>query len=210
MYNDESDVAYSEASYHAESQQDIIPEKAMTPTRAVGKKKRKTAKVAPSPSDTKTRPKKSATAMRSPLKSDIYVGENEDVDELSDSEQEKSESAARTVTELGPEDTPVKYTEIIPVSGPIPVVPKLDINNSFLTQEYDDGSTVFSGAMQELGNDSVIVKKEAGLDDEVGALMDEEDPDWEPGTKKRRQSSGTRSVVSPANVSRSQAQSKWT
>ena len=208
MYDDQSDIAYSEESYHTELEQDIIPEPAMTPTRVTGKKKRKAAKPAPEPSHVKTRPKRSAAAMRSPLKSDIYVGENEDVEDLSDSEQEQSETAAATVTQPGPKQTPVKYTEIIPVSGPIPVVPKLDTEDSFQTQEYDEGSAEFSGAMEESGNDNVIVKKEAGFDVEEGAIMDEDDPDWEPDTKKRRQSSGSRSVTSPVNVSGSQGQSK--
>ena len=209
LYDDESDVAYTEADYYTEAQQDFIPEPAMTPTRSVGKKKKKAAKAAPSPSEIKTRPKRSAAAMKSPLKSDIYVDEIEDIEELSDSKQEQSESAAATATEPGPKETPVKYTEIIPVTGPVPVVPKLETEDSFQTQEYDEGSAAHSGAIGEQSNLDNIVKKEAELDIEAGTIMDEEDPDWEPGTKKRRKSSGSGSVTSPVNVSGGQAQSKW-
>ena len=213
MYEDESEASYTEASYHTEPQQDVMLEPAVTPTRSVGKKKSKTAKAAPSPSDIKTRPKRSAAAMKSPLKFGIYVDDIEDIEELSDSEQKQSESTAATVTKSGPEQTPVKYTEIVPVSCPIPVVvvPKLEMEDSFGIQEYDEGSAEFSGAGGEISNlDNITVKKEAGSDIEVGAIMDhEEDPNWEPGTKKRRKSSGSSSVTSTVNVSGGQAQSKW-
>ena len=208
MYDDESDVAYTEASYYTEAQQDTIPDPAMIPTRSAGKKK--DAKVAPSPSDITTRPKRSDAAMRSPLKSDIYVGENEDVEELSDGEQEQSESAAATATEPGPKETPVKYMDIFPVSGPIPVVPKLETEDSFQVQEYDEGSAAFSGTVSENSNlGYIVVKTEVGLDTEAEAITEEEDPDWEPGTKKRRMSCGSGSVAGPVNVSEGQSQSKW-
>ena len=264
-YDDELEAAYTE---DTEPHQDITPEPTMTPTRAVGKKKRKVAKSAPSPSDTKTRPKRGAAATKSPLKFAIYIGENEDVEELYDSELEQSESTVVTVTEPGPKETPVKYTEIIPVTGPIPVVPKLDTEDSFQvqqydveelsdseqeqsvstaatvtepgpeetpvkyteivhasgptpvvpkldtedsfqTQEYDEGSAEFSGAVRGNFNvENTSGKKEVELDIEEGDIIDVEDPDWEPGTKKKRKSSGSHSVTSPVNVSEGQEQSK--
>ena len=170
----------------------------------------------PSPNDLKNRPKRSAAAMKSPLKSDIYV--DEDVEELSDIELEESDGAVGTVIESNDdigmegnnETTPVKYTEMVPVSdkGPLPVVPKLDIDDPFQAQ-FSQGSAEFSGDMEEFGMDNVVVKSEAGIDIEAGTVEDEEDPDWEPGTKKRRKSSGSRSVTSPVNVAGDQGQSKW-
>ena len=192
----------------------------MTPTRARsgGKRKKKAAKTVPSPNDLKNRPKRSAAAMKSPLKSDIYVGEDEDVEELSDTELEESDGAVGTVMESNAdtgiegntcnENTPVKYTEMLPESDPVPVVPKLDIDDPFQAQ-FSQGSNEFSGEMEEIRTDNVIVKQEAGLDIEAGTVEDEEDPDWEPGTKKRRKSSGSRSVTSPVNVAGEQGQSKW-
>ena len=203
MYEDESEASYTDASYHCEPQQDIMLEPTMSPTRSVGKKKRKAGKAAPSPSDIKTRPKRSAAATKSPLKFGIYVDEIDDV-ELSDNEQEQIKSATATVTQQ--EETQVKYTGIMPVTGPIPVVSKLDSDASFQTQEHSEDSA-FSGAMGEFANvENIIVKKEAESDIEAGVVMEEEDHDWEPGTKKRRKSSGSRSVTRP--VSGDQTQSK--
>ena len=205
---EESDASYTEASYDRELQQDVIQEPAMMPTGSTGKKKRKATKAAPSHYDIKTRPKRSAAATKSPLKFGIYVDEIDDM-ELSDNEQEQIKSAAATVTEPSSEDSQVKYTEIVPVSGPIPVVPKLNTEDSFQTEEFSEGSATFSGAMGEFANvENIVVKKEAESDIEAGVVMEEEDPDWKPGTKKRRKSSGSRSVSSPVNASGDQAQSK--
>ena len=194
-----------DSSYHFDPQPET-PAPAPAPTKSRGKGKKKTAKTVPSPNDLKNRPKRSAAAMRSPLKSDIYVSENEDVESLSDSEIEGAESAAGM--EVNNKTTPVKYTEMVPVSDPIPVVPKLDTDDPFQAQ-FSQGSAEFSGDMEEFGMDNVIVKSEAGLDIDAGTVEDDEDPDWEPGTKKRRKSSGSRSVTSPVNVSVDQGQSKW-
>ena len=209
MYEDETEAAYTDASYHTELQlqQEAVQQSAITPTKTGSKKKRKSAKVTKSPVEIKPRPRRSAAAMKSPLKSDIYVGENEDIEDLSEDEQ--SESGAEIETKTDQENNAVEYTEIVPVSDPIPVLPKVDTEDLLLAQGYSGGSAEFSGAHGEhLNIENISVKKEAGFDIETGAISDEEDPEWEPGTKKRRKSSGSRSVTSPVNVSRSQAESK--
>ena len=204
LYDADAD---SDTSYHFDPQPEIpAPVPAETPSMSGGKRKKKTVKTVPVTSDLKNRPKRSAAAMRSPLKSDIYVSESEDVDSISDSEIEGAESAAGM--EVNNETTPVKYTEMVPVSDPIPVVPKFDTADPFQAQ-FRQGSVKFSGEMEEFGTDNVIVKSEAGLDIESVTMEDEEDPDWEPGTKKRRKSSSSRSVTSPVNVAGDQGQSKW-
>ena len=212
------DDANSDSCYQFDPEEEEFPAPAVTPTRSKsgGKRKKKAAKTVPIPNDLKNRPKRSAAAMKSPLKSDIYVGEEENMENLSDSELEESDSAAGSVMESNAdtgiegnnETTPVKYTEIVPVSDPVPVVPKLETDDPFQAQ-FRQGSAEFSGDMEEFGTDNVIVKREAGLDIEAGTVEDEEDPDWEPGVKKRRKSSSSRSVTSPVNVAGDQGQSKW-
>ena len=212
------DYANSDSCYLFDPQEEEIPAPAVTPTRSKsgGKRKKRAAKTVPSPNGFKNRPKRSAAAMKSPLKSDIYVGEEEDMDELSDSELEESDSAAGIVMESNVdtgmegnnENTPVKYTEIVLVSDPVPVVPKLETYDPFQAQ-VSQGSAEFSREMEEFRTDNVIVKQEARLDIEAGTVEDEEDPDWEPGTKKRRKSSDSRSVTSPVDVVADQGQSKW-
>ena len=209
MYEDETESTYTDASYYTELQQDAAPQPAITPTKAGSKKKRKTAKATKSPVEIKPRPRRSAAAMKSPLKSDIYVGENEDIEDLSEDEQEHSESGAEIETKTDQENNAVEYTEIVPVSDPVPVLPKVDTEDLLLAQQYSGDSAEFSGAHGEhLNMENISVKKEAGFEIETGGISDEEDPEWEPGTKKRRKSSGSRSVTSPVNVSRSQAESE--
>ena len=198
--------SYNEASY-TELQQDTIPPPAITPTKP-GAKRKKPAKKAPTPVEIKVRPKRSAAAMKSPLKSDIYVGENDDIEEISESEQEQADSVEIEMV-TGEKDDAAEYTEIVPVSDLIPVLPKVDTEDLLLAQGGDSHSIM----------ENIIVKKEAELDYEAGTMEDEEDPDWEPGTKKRRKSSGSRSLASPVNVTATrslaspvggeQAQSKW-
>ena len=202
-YDDEQDAAYSEASYYSEPQHENTPAMPVTQARLVGKKRKKVTKASPiKPVDVKPRPKRSAEAMKSPAKFGIYVDEIDDT-ELSDTEQEQIKTAASTVREPGSVDPSENYTNIvpIPVSGPIPVLQ---------THDYDEGSTEFAGAMEEFENvDTGLVKKEAGHSVEAGTVMEEDDPNWEPGMKKRRKSAGSHSVSSLGNVAGDPVQSKY-
>ena len=209
LYEEDSDSSYlfdleqettqAPANYPSELQQDSVEHSAVTPTKPEPKKKRP-AKKAPSPVEVKVRPKRSAAAMKSPLKSD-FVGENDDIEELSDSEQEQSENTAEIEMVSGEKDNAAEYTEIVPVSDPIPVLPTVDAGDLLLAQGYSGDSAQFSEAIQgDSEMENIVVKKEAGLDNEAGTMEDEEDPDWEPGTKKRRKSSGSRSLTSPVNM----------
>ena len=193
-YDDESDVAYSDNSFYSEPQQ--APAVPVTLTRREKKKSTKTA--SHKPADVKPRPKRSAEAMKSPSKFGIYVNEIDDT-ELSDTDQEQLKTA--TVTESSSEETPSSYTNIVPVSGPIPVLQ---------AENRDEGSAEFHVEMGEFGNvETFVVKNEGGQDTEAGTVLDEDDPSWEPGTKKRRKSSGARSVGSVGNVAGDQAKSKY-
>ena len=154
--------------------------------------------------------------MKSPFKSDIYVDENEEEVEVSDGELEQSENTATAMTEEGLEDTTVKYTSIksvVPVSDPIPVVPKLETENLYGTQEQDNSNISAADSSEAVGEisdfENIVVKKEVLSDIEMGTDMEEKDPDWEPGAKKRRKSFGSLSVTSPVNVASDQPQSKW-
>ena len=202
LFDLEQETTQAPANYPSELQQDSVEHSAVTPTKPEPKKKRPVKK-APSPVEVKVRPKRSAAAMKSPLKSD-FVGENDDIEELSDSEQEQADSAEIEMVS-GEKDNAAEpeYTEIVPVSDPIPVLPTVDTGDLLLAQGYSNDSAQFSGGPAIEGDsemENIVVKKEAGLDYEAGTMEDEEDPDWEPGTKKRRKSSGSRSLTSPVNV----------
>ena len=202
----EQETTQAPANYPSELQQDSVEHSAVTPTKPEPKKKRH-AKKAPSPVEVKVWPKRSAAAMKSPLKSD-YVGGNDDIESISEDEQVQSESVADIKKDAGEKNDTAEYTEIFPVSDPVPVLPKVETGDLLLSQGYSGDSAQFSGAIQgDSIMENIVVKKEAGLDYEAGTMEDEEDPDWEPGTKKRRKSSGSRSLTSPVIVTGTRSQS---
>ena len=147
------------------------------------------------------------SAMERSAKLDNYVGYAE---EPRNTTQELSEDAVRTVTDSA-EDTTENNIETWPLSGSVPIVgtPKLETDVLFQNQRVTSNELSVPLEM-----DTVIVKKEAGLDAEEGsdtdegAILNNDDSDWEPSIKKQRKGSVSGSDSS-MTVSADQAQSKW-
>ena len=243
------DIHVSNQIFPSESQPFDIPQHSMasTPTRLTGKRKQgsSTCKSA----STKSWAKRNAASKKSPFESDINAGENEELTgrsleqlkngevshigsgleqqgkaevALNGSELEQPKSDTEPITEGGLDDSAVKYTSVVPVSGPIPTnsvtdfIPKIETENLF-----DDNNTDISKPFGEDVNfDGLIVKEEVVSDTEPETNTNEEDSNWEPVKKKRRKTAGSSSVRSPRtltgsktvkspdNIAGDQAQSK--
>ena len=143
------------------------------------------AKAATSLTEIKVGSKRSAADVRNTIK----------LADRMDSEKEQSERAI-----LG--HVPVKCTPVIPISGPIPVVPnlknydssqggalglavpKLEPEDTFEAQKEVESCTESPGAEGDsLNLDYVVVKEEVEGDDEAeeAGIAEEVDPDWVPG-----------------------------
>ena len=125
LCKDEPDVTFSETNYQNEP--------AANSAGSVGKK-RKAAQAVPNLStyNANHRSNRSADSMKNSLNSDtcFEIVEFENVEELNcNVKAELSDNVTGTITELNPENTPAKYTCIVPVSSPIPEMSKLDTEN---------------------------------------------------------------------------------
>lgn len=196
MFDTDSDDTFSEASIHTESQLQIMSEPVITSPRPVSLTRNSQAtKSKATASNIKNRPRRSAEAKRSPFKSNIYVDEDINLEENND--EDNSDNATITKHETDETKPDIKYTQT--VSAILPLVSDLDTGNHGLGENSEESAAIESGL-----DDTVIVKMEA-VSDHEGGNVDTDDPDWEPGAKKRRKSSGSRSLASPRDTSLNQS-----